>query len=312
MKDNRYDVIIVGSGPAGLTGAIYTTRAELKTLVVSGSIPGGQLMVASEVENFPGFLDGISGPELIHKMQLQAEKFGTVFVDKNVIAVNFKIYPFRIYTEGDEEFIGRAILIATGAEARKLNLADEERFTGRGISYCATCDGYFFRGKNIAVVGGGNTALEESLFLTKFASNVTIIHRREQFRASKILQERILKNAKISILWNKIIIQLKGDTKLNSVKLKDTVTGEESEISLDGLFVAIGYEPATKIFSNSIDLDEKGYVCLTTNTMTSIPGVFAAGNVCDPRYRQAVTAAGMGCMAAIDIEHYLQDKGIVR
>ena len=303
-----YEVIVIGSGPAGLTGALYTSRANLKTLVVAGTVPGGQLMITTDVENFPGFPEGILGPELIQKLRKQSAKFGATIVDKNVIRVNFKEEPFRVYTEDEEEYIGRAILIATGSEARKLGLENELKFTGKGLSYCATCDGFFFKDKKIAVIGGGDSAMEESLFLTRFASKVTLIHRRDKFRASKIMQERVFKNEKISILWNKIVIQLKGDTRLNTIRLKDTVSGVESDMEVDGLFVAIGHEPATKIFQGIIDLDEKGYIRLKDKTMTNIEGVFAAGDVCDPRYRQAITAAASGCMAAIDIQHWLENK----
>jgi len=304
---NLYDVIIIGSGPAGFTAGVYTSRAKLKTLIISGSLPGGQLMTTSEVENYPGFPNGIFGPELMMNMRQQAERFGTTIIDDEVLKVNFKNHPFLISTHS-ESFEGRAILLCTGASPRKLGINGEQEFGGRGVSYCATCDGPFFRGEEIAVIGGGDTAIEEATFLTKFGKSVKIIHRRDFLRASKILQEKAFENSKIQFIWNHVVTGISGNKKIESIDIKDLTTGKISNVSVGGLFVAIGHEPNTSIFKDQLEMDDKGYVVLKENTRTSVEGVFAAGDVHDYRYRQAVTAAGFGCMAALDVEKWLSEK----
>lgn len=304
---NLYDVIIIGSGPAGFTAGVYTSRAKLKTLIISGSLPGGQLMTTSEVENYPGFPNGIFGPELMMNMRQQAERFGTIVIDDEVLKVDFKNHPFLISTHS-ESFEGRAILLCTGASPRKLGINGEQEFGGRGVSYCATCDGPFFRGEEIAVIGGGDTAIEEATFLTKFGKSVKIIHRRDFLRASKILQEKAFENSKIQFIWNHVVTGISGNKKIESIDIKDLTTGKISNVSVGGLFVAIGHEPNTSIFKDQLELDDKGYVVLKENTRTSVEGVFAAGDVHDYRYRQAVTAAGFGCMAALDVEKWLSEK----
>ncbi len=304
---NLYDVIIIGSGPAGFTAGVYTSRAKLKTLIISGSLPGGQLMTTSEVENYPGFPNGIFGPELMMNMRQQAERFGTIVIDDEVLKVNFKNHPFLISTHS-ESFEGRAILLCTGASPRKLGINGEQEFGGRGVSYCATCDGPFFKGEEIAVIGGGDTAIEEATFLTKFGKSVKIIHRRDFLRASKILQEKAFENSKIQFIWNHVVTGISGNKKIESIDIKDLTTGKISNVSVGGLFVAIGHEPNTSIFKDQLELDDKGYVVLKENTRTSVEGVFAAGDVHDYRYRQAVTAAGFGCMAALDVEKWLSEK----
>ncbi len=304
---NLYDVIIIGSGPAGFTAGIYTSRAKLKTLIITGSLPGGQLMTTSEVENYPGFPNGIFGPELMMNMRQQAERFGTTIVDDEVLKVDFKNLPFLISTHS-ERYEGRAILLCTGASPRKLGIDGEQEFGGRGVSYCATCDGPFFKGEEIAVIGGGDTAIEEATFLTKFGKSVKIIHRREFLRASKILQEKAFENSKIQFIWNHVVTKISGNKKIESIDLKDLITGKSQNLVVGGLFVAIGHEPNTSIFKDQLELDDKGYVVLKENTRTSVEGVFAAGDVHDYRYRQAVTAAGFGCMAALDVEKWLSEK----
>jgi thioredoxin reductase (NADPH) len=304
---NLYDVIIIGSGPAGFTAGVYTSRAKLKTLIISGSLPGGQLMTTSEVENYPGFPNGIFGPELMMNMRQQAERFGTSIIDDEVLKVDFKIHPFLISTHS-ESFEGRAILLCTGASPRKLGINGEQEFGGRGVSYCATCDGPFFKGDEIAVIGGGDTAIEEATFLTKFGKSVKIIHRRDFLRASKILQDKAFENSKIQFIWNHVVTGISGNKKIESIDIKDLTTGKTSNVSVGGLFVAIGHEPNTSIFKDQLELDDKGYVVLKENTRTSVEGVFAAGDVHDYRYRQAVTAAGFGCMAALDVEKWLSEK----
>src|ERR671933_1102017 len=303
----RYDVIIIGSGPAGYTAGIYTSRAKLKTLIISGMLPGGQLMTTSEVENYPGFPNGIFGPELMMNMRQQAERFGADIVDDEVTKVDFKRRPFIITTHS-ETYKAEAVILCTGASPRKLGIPAEQQFGGRGVSYCATCDGPFFKGEDIVVVGGGDTALEEATFLTKFGKSVKIVHRRDTLRASKILQEKALENPKIEFVWNNVVFDIKGDKKVNTVLVKDVNTGKERTIETGGLFVAIGHEPNTAIFKGQLELDDKGYIVLTHHTKTSVEGVFAAGDVHDHRYRQAVTAAGFGCMAAIDVERWLSEK----
>ncbi|MGA7900906.1 MAG: thioredoxin-disulfide reductase [Nitrososphaeraceae archaeon] len=302
-----YDVIIIGSGPAGYTAAIYTSRAKLSTLVISGSLPGGQLMTTSEVENYPGFPNGIFGPELMMNMRQQAERFGAIFLDDEVTKVNFKNNPFKIGTNS-QWLRGEAILACTGASPRKLGIEAEQQFAGRGVSYCATCDGPFFKGEDIVVVGGGDTAIEEATFLTKFGKSVKIVHRKQSLRASKILQEKAFENPKIDFLWNHVIADISGDKKIKNIVARDIITGREQTIPAGGLFVAIGHEPNTEIFRGQLDLDDKGYIILKDHTLTSVDGVFAAGDVHDYRYRQAITAGGFGCMAALDIEKWLTEK----
>ena len=304
---NVYDVIIIGSGPAGFTAGIYTSRAKLKTLIISGSLPGGQLMTTSEVENYPGFPNGIFGPELMMNMRQQAERFGTTVVDDEVLNVDFKNRPFLISTHS-ESYEGRSILLCTGASPRKLGIDGEQEFGGKGVSYCATCDGPFFKGEEIAVIGGGDTAIEEATFLTKFGKSVKIIHRRDFLRASKILQEKAFENSKIQFIWNHVVTRIGGNKKIESIDIKDLTTGKIQNLSVGGLFVAIGHEPNTSIFKDQLELDDKGYVVIKDSTRTSVEGVFAAGDVHDYRYRQAVTAAGFGCMAALDVEKWLSEK----
>ena len=304
---NFYDVIIIGSGPAGFTAGVYTSRAKLKTLIISGSLPGGQLMTTSEVENYPGFPNGIFGPELMMNMRQQAERFATTIIDDEVLKVDFKKRPFIISTHS-ETYEGRAVLLCTGASPRKLGIDGEQEFGGRGVSYCATCDGPFFKGEEIAVIGGGDTAIEEATFLTKFGKSVKIIHRRDFLRASKILQEKAFENSKIQFVWNNVVTKITGNKKIESIEVKNLTTGKTQNLSVGGLFVAIGHEPNTSIFKDQLELDDKGYVVLKENTRTSVEGVFAAGDVHDYRYRQAVTAAGFGCMAALDVEKWLSEN----
>ena len=304
---NHYDVIIIGSGPAGYTAGIYTSRANLSTLIISGTLPGGQLMTTSEVENYPGFPNGIFGPELMMNMRQQAERFGAVIVDDEVLKVNFKNRPFIITTHA-ETYTAEATLVCTGASPRKLGIPAEQQFSGRGVSYCATCDGPFFKGENIVVVGGGDTAMEEATFLTKFGKSVRVVHRRDSLRASKILQQKALENPKIEFIWNNVVADIKGNNKISTVLVKDINTGKERTIETGGLFVAIGHEPNTAVFKGQLELDDKGYIVLKHHTKTSVEGVFAAGDVHDHRYRQAVTAAGFGCMAAIDVEKWLSER----
>lgn len=300
-----HDVIIIGSGPAGLTAAIYTSRAKLKTLVVAGTLWGGQLMLTTEVENFPGFAEGIQGPDLIDNMRRQAERFGTEFLFEDATAVDFSSKPFRI-SVGDKTFEGRAVIIATGASAKWLGLESEARLRGRGVSVCATCDAPFFKDKKVVVIGGGDTAMEEALVLANFASKVTVVHRRDQLRATKILQERAFNNNKIRFVWDTEVQEILGQNRVEGIRLKNVKTGEESTFATDAVFVAIGYKPNTEIFGGKIELDKKGYVVARNETKTSVEGVFVAGDVQDYRYRQAVTAAGAGCKAALDAQKYLE------
>jgi thioredoxin reductase (NADPH) len=304
---SHFDVIIIGSGPAGYTAGIYTSRAKLKTLIISGTLPGGQLMTTSEVENYPGFPNGIFGPELMMNMRQQAERFGSIVLDDEVIAVNFKQRPF-IITTSSESFEAESVLVCTGASPRKLGIPAEQQFAGRGVSYCATCDGPFFKGEDIVVVGGGDTAIEEATFLTKFGKSVKIVHRRDTLRASKILQEKAFENPKIKFLWNSVVSDINGDKKVANVIVRDINKQNEQKILAGGLFVAIGHDPNTAIFKGKLEMDDKGYIVLRNNTRTSVDGVFAAGDVHDYKYRQAVTAAGFGCMAAIDVEKWLAEK----
>ena len=305
-KKTNYDVIIIGAGPAGYTAGIYCSRARHDTLILSGVLPGGQLVNTTEVENYPGFENGIMGPDLMITMRKQTERMGTTIIDDEVIDVDFRHKPFKILT-ASEEYECKAVIIATGASPRKLGLPGEQIFGGRGVSYCATCDGPFFRNQEIIVVGGGDSAIEEATFLTKFGSKVHIIHRKDALRASKVMQERAFSNPKIQMHWNSVVSEIQGDQKVQSVILTDTKSGQKTTIPAGAVFVAIGHEPNTKIFVNRVEMDEQGYIKLKDHTKTSIPGVFAAGDVHDHRYRQAITAAGFGCMAAIDVDRYLSE-----
>jgi thioredoxin reductase (NADPH) len=305
----RTKLLIIGSGPAGLTAAIYAARANLEPIVLAGSAPGGQLMLTSEVENYPGFPDGIEGPELMAAMRKQAERFGTQLVDVDIDSVDFSARPFRVRARGTE-YVADSVIIATGASALWLNLESEQRLRGRGVSACATCDGFFFRDREIAVVGGGDSAMEEANYLTKFARKVHLIHRRDGFRASKIMVDRTYNHPKIEIHTNTEVAEVLGDAKVEGLRLRDTVTGDEHEMPMEGLFIAIGHKPNTDVFRDWLEVDEKGYLVAHDHTASRIPGVFIAGDVQDHRYRQAVTAAGDGCRAAIDAERWLESEGI--
>jgi len=313
QTDTRHrKVAIIGSGPAGLTAAIYAARANLEPVVFAGNAPLGQLMITSEVENYPGFPHGIMGPELMQLFRDQAERFEATLIDQDVTRVDFSERPFKLWI-GEEQWLADAVIVATGASALWLGLASEEEFRGRGVSACATCDGFFFRDREVAVVGGGDTALEEALFLTKFASKVTMLVRRDEFRGSKIMQERAFANPKIEVIWNREVTEVRGEMTVTQLALRDTATGEESVLETQGMFVAIGYKPNTDLFKGQLDLDPRGY-CKTADdgdTNTNIEGVFVAGDVHDHRYRQAVTAAGDGCKAAIDAERWLESIGEV-
>lgn len=308
MSNNIRQVIIIGSGPAGLTAAIYASRADLKPLVIEGPQPGGQLTITTEVDNYPGFPEGINGPELVMEMHKQAERFNTEFITDMVTSVDLSERPFIVNT-GDASYRGRTLIISTGASAKWLGIESEKRLMGSGVSGCATCDGFFFKGKEVVVVGGGDTAVEEALFLTRFAVKVSVIHRRDQLRASKIMQDRAFKNERISFIWDSVVEEILGvdEGRVTGVRLKDVKSGAITDFPCNGVFIAIGHTPNTKIFEGQIELDEKGYIVLEHRTSTSVEGVFAAGDVADPVYRQAVTAAGMGCMAAIDVEHFLEE-----
>jgi len=303
---NVRDVIIIGSGPAGLTAAIYTARANLNPLVIEGLQAGGQLMLTTDVENFPGFPQGIIGPDLMANFREQAERFGTEFLTADVEEVDFSVSPKRIRVGGTDEF-AKTVIISTGAQARMLGLPTEQALLGRGVSTCATCDGFFFRGHEIAVVGGGDSALEEANFLTKFADKVTLVHRRKELRASKIMQDRAFANPKIEFVWNAKVTGVKGNGRVEALELRDVETGANTELPVTGLFVAIGHDPNTRLFVDQLDLDDGGYIVTKPgSTATSVPGVFAAGDVQDHIYRQAITAAGSGCMAALETERYLE------
>lgn len=307
------DVIIIGSGPAGLTAAIYTARANLRPLVVEGALsstgdqPGGQLMLTTEVENYPGFIDGIQGPELMGNMRAQAARFGAEFVTDKVDRVDLTSRPARVWV-GETEYRGRAVIVATGAKAKMLGLDNERRLIGHGVSTCATCDGFFFKGQKIAVVGGGDSALEEANFLTKFAEKVYVIHRRDTLRASKIMQERAFKNEKIEFVWDSVPVELHGAERLTGATIKNVKTGELSELDVTGLFVAIGHHPNTNLFVGQLAMDDASYLLTHRGTHLNVEGVFAAGDVQDRTYRQAITAAGSGCMAAIDAERWLESQ----
>jgi thioredoxin reductase (NADPH) len=298
------NVIIIGSGPAGLTAAIYTARANLKPLVFTGNEIGGQVSITNEVENYPGFPEGLTGPELVEKFQKQAERFGTRIEYGEVTEADFEVQPFRVKTY-DNEYHAKAIVIATGASPRKLGVPGETEFTGRGVSYCATCDGFFFRDREIAVVGGGDSALEEGVFLTKFANRVRIIHRRDELRAGYTLQERAKRNQKIEFVWDTVVTEINGNGAVESVQVKNVKTGEASALKVDGVFIYIGHYPNSHLFKDKLEMDEHGYVITDRNTRTSVPGVFAAGEIADPVFRQVVSSAGEGCKAAIQVERYL-------
>lgn len=300
------NVVIIGSGPAGLTAAIYTARANLSPLLIEGWQSGGQLTTTTDVENYPGFPKGIMGPELMKEMRAQAERFGSEFVTGDVTAVDFTRPPFSITIDGERAIQAKTVIIATGASAIQMGLPNEKRLTGHGVSTCATCDGFFFRGKELLVVGGGDSAIEEATFLTKFATNVSIVHRRDKLRASKIMQQRAMNNEKIAFVWNTVVEDILGSEVVTGVRLKNIVTGKTMERSCAGVFVAIGHRPNTTLFTGQLDMDEKGYIRTHQGTATSVPGVFAAGDVQDSHYRQAITAAGTGCMAAIDAERFLE------
>jgi thioredoxin reductase (NADPH) len=311
--------VVLGSGPAGLTAAIYTARANLSPLVVEGEPsstsdqPGGQLMLTTDVENYPGFVDGVMGPDLMERFRDQAARFGATFLTRKATAVDLSARPFGIWTDGardgDPDLSARALIVATGARSLMLGVPGEARLLGHGLSTCATCDGFFFRDQDIAVVGGGDSALEEALFLTRFARTVTVVHRRKELRASKIMQDRAFANDKISFRWDSVVTDVLGDGKVSGVSLRNTVTGEEDELALSGVFVAIGHVPNSAVFAGQLDVDEAGYIRTTSGSRTNVEGVFVCGDVQDHVYRQAVTAAGSGCMAAIDAERWLEAQG---
>ncbi len=308
MADER-NVIILGSGPAGYTAALYAARANLRPLVLKGLEAGGQLMLTTEVENYPGFPDAIMGPELMESMEKQAARFDAELLAQTATRADLSERPFGVWA-GDQEWRARTLIVSTGASAQWLGVPGEEKLRGRGVSACATCDGFFFKDRELVVVGGGDTAMEEATFLTKFASKVTIVHRRDQFRASKIMQDRVLAHPKISVVWNKVIEEIDGDGAVTGVRLKDTVTGSIAELPTDGVFVAIGHTPNTSLFVSQLELTDGGYIIIQEPaTRTSVEGVFAAGDVTDRVYRQAVTAAGQGCKAAIDAERFLEAEG---
>jgi thioredoxin reductase (NADPH) len=306
-KTHHTKVLIIGSGPAGYTAAIYAARANLQPILVSGLEPGGQLMITTEVENYPGFAEAIEGPWLMEQMKAQAEHVGTALVNDYIKEVDLSQRPFKAVGDSGDVYTGDTLIIATGAKARWLGLPSEEAFQGRGVSACATCDGFFFRGKDVAVIGGGNSAVEEALFLTNFCSKVTLIHRRDSLRAEKIMQQRLFDNDKVEVIWDTTVEEVVGDDAgMTGLRLKNVKTGAESTLEAAGMFVAIGHDPATELFKGQLDMDDAGYLDKAPDsTVTSVPGVFAAGDVADHVYRQAVTAAGMGCMAALEADRFL-------
>ena len=303
-----YDVIIIGSGPAGYTSAIYAARANLSVLMLQGYQVGGQLMLTSDVENYPGFEEGILGPPMMEKFEAQARRFGTEVIPEDVISIDFSKRPFKVTTDSGE-YQARAIIISTGASAKWLGLPSEQRLQGRGVSACATCDGFFFKNKDVAVIGGGDTAMEEAIFLTRYTNHVTVIHRRDTLRASKIMQDRAFKNPKISFIWDTEITEVLGENEVTGLRLHNVKTDEESILPVQGFFLAIGHKPNTDLFKGILAMDKVGYIVPVEHTMTNIPGIFAAGDVTDHRYRQAVTADGDGCRAAIDAERWLESLG---
>ena len=309
LAEKIYDTVIIGSGPSGYTAALYASRANLDTLVFQGFESGGQLMLTSDVENYPGYRDGVVGPDMMDDFEAQAARFGAEMRPDNVERVDFSERPFKLWAEGEEPTLANTVIIATGAKARWLGLEGEQRLMGRGVSGCATCDGFFFKDKRVAVVGGGDTAMEEALFLTKYAGEVVIIHRRDQFRASKIMLDRARKNPRITFVTDTVVEDVLGETTVEGIRIRNAKTGEAQDLAVDGFFAAIGHEPATLLFKGLVDMDASGYVIQHEHTMTSVPGVFAAGDVSDKRYRQAVTAAGDGCRAAIDAERWLEEQG---
>jgi thioredoxin reductase (NADPH) len=310
MSEGTYDLVIVGSGPAGYTAALYAARANLKTLVFQGFESGGQLMLTSDVENYPGYKDGVMGPEMMDDFEAQAARFGAEMRPDNVERVDLSERPFKLWAEGeDEPVLAKTMVIATGAKAKWLGLESERQLMGKGVSGCATCDAFFFRGKRVAVVGGGDTAMEEASVLAKFADEVLLIHRRDEFRASKIMLERARKNPKITFVTDTTVEEILGENSVDGLRIKSTKTGEEETVEVDGFFAAIGHAPATALFEGQVEMDDGGYVLQKEHTMTSVPGVFAAGDVSDTRYRQAVTAAADGCRAAIDAERWLEEQG---
>ena len=313
MKDKIQKVIVIGSGPAGLTAAIYAARANLNPLVFEGNQPGGQLTITTDVENYPGFPDGIMGPEMMDLFRKQAQRFDAKTHFLTVDDVDFSERPFKVIV-GEDTYLTESVIISTGASAQLLGLESEKKLMGYGVSACATCDGFFFKEKKVLIVGGGDSAMEEATFLTKFASSVSIVHRRDEFRASKIMQERALNNSKIDVIWNSSIEEMlgdPGDKGLTGVILKNTVSGKTSEMACDGVFIAIGHTPNSQLFKGKLDLDDKGYILTgAKNTKTSVPGVFASGDIQDTVYRQAITAAGSGCMAALDAEHFLENNPV--
>lgn len=304
MQDTIWDVAIIGGGPAGLTAGIYTTRGALSTIIVGGSLWGGQLMLTSEVDNFPGFPDGIMGPNLMENMKKQALRFGADFIADNVTSVDFSSRPFKL-TVNNEKITAKSVIIATGAETKWLEVKGEKELIGRGISSCAPCDAPFFKEKYVIVVGGGDSAMEEALVLTKFAKRVTIIHRREEFKASKTMQDKVFANPKINVIWNTEVTEVTGTQKLESVKIKNVKTNEETEIKADGIFVAIGHSPTSNLFKGLINLDEKGYIVPKEGSRTNVEGVFVSGDIHDHTYKQAITAAGYGCMAGMEAVNFI-------
>ncbi|MBI3803281.1 MAG: thioredoxin-disulfide reductase [Nitrospirae bacterium] len=307
MTNEVQNVIIIGSGPAGLTAAVYAARANLRPLLIEGAQAGGQLMITTEVENYPGFPDGIQGPQLILEMKKQAERFETTFLTGDVTSVDLSKRPFTLVVDGERTYQARTLIICSGARAKLLGIESESRLMGHGVSACATCDGFFFRGKEVFVVGGGDTAIEEANFLTRFSPQVTVIHRRDKLRASKIMQDKAFRNPKIKFVWDTEVSDILGEGTVTGAVLKNLKSGETSQTHIEGVFIAIGHEPNTALFKGQIDLDDRGYIKTQPGTSyTNIPGVFAAGDVQDPTYRQAITAAGTGCMAAIDAERFLE------